>query len=186
MVLHDQTGMRQFQDLVGDCNQFDMTFMGALFTWWNKRDEDPIGKKLDRALINAAWLRVYPQSFSQFEAGGISDHDRCVVQLSGSHNETRKPFHFFNYLREHEEFLLTVKRVWESTQVIYHSRSSLSKFHAKLKLLKYDMRLLKKTHYGDLHNRTKLAFEEMCRCQNQALQDLNPVTFVAAAEASER
>lgn len=107
--------MRKFQDLVGDCNLFDMTLTGALFTWWNKRDEYPIGKKLDRALINAAWLRVFPQSSSRFEAGGISDHVRCVVQLSGSHNEARKPFRLFKFLTEHVEFLLVVKRVWEST-----------------------------------------------------------------------
>ncbi|KAH0857764.1 hypothetical protein HID58_086025, partial [Brassica napus] len=36
----------------------------------------------------------------------------------------------------------------------------------KLKLLKFEMRLLKKTHYGNLPNKTKLAFEEMCHCQN--------------------
>lgn len=49
-------GMRQFQDAMGDCGLTDLTYNGALFTWWNKQDEDPIGKQLDRALINVAWL----------------------------------------------------------------------------------------------------------------------------------
>ena len=89
----------------------DMASSGALFTWWNKRNEDPIGKKLDRALINAAWFRDFPISSSCFEAGGISDHARCVVQLSGSHNVARKPFRFFNYLTKHIEFPPTVKLV---------------------------------------------------------------------------
>ncbi|KAF3540751.1 hypothetical protein F2Q69_00024080 [Brassica cretica] len=62
---------------------------------------------------------------------------------------------------------------------------TLSRFHAKLKTLKYDMRMLNKTHYGDLPARTKEAFEEMCRCQNMVLLDPNPVTFAAAAEASD-
>ena len=61
----------------------------------------------------------------------------------------------------------------------------MSRFHAKLKTLKYDMRMLNKTHYGDLPARTKEAFEEMCRCQNMVLLDPNPVTFAAAAEASD-
>ncbi|KAH0862042.1 hypothetical protein HID58_079253 [Brassica napus] len=134
-------------------------------TCWIERDEDPIGKKLDRALINAAWFRDFPQSVARFEAGGISDHARCVVHLTGNQNEARKPFRFFNYLTEHAEFLQVVKRVWETTQEIHHSRSALSRFQAKLKLLKFEMRLLNKTHYGNLPNKTKLAFEEMCHCQ---------------------
>ena len=181
-----QLGMRYFQELVGDCNLTDMASTGALFTWWNKRDEDPIGKKLDRALINAAWFRDFPQSVARFEAGGISDHARCAVHLTGNHNEARKPFRFFNYLTEHAEFLPVVKRVWETTQEIHHSRSTLSRFQAKLKLLKFEMRLLNKTHYGNLPNKTKLAFEEMCHCQNVVLLDPTPVTLAAEAETSAR
>lgn len=184
--LSSQVGMRYFQNVVGDCSLTDMTSTGALFTWWNMRLEDPLRKKLYRALMYAAWLRDFPQSYARFEAGGISDHAIWVVHLFGTHNETRKPFRFFNYLTEHADFLPVVKRSWDSTPAIYHSHSALSKFHAKLKLLKYEMRMLNKTQYGDLPNRTKLAFEEMCRCQNLVLIDPTPVTFVAAAEASER
>ena len=35
-VRSSQTGMRNFQDVVGDCTLTDMAFTGALFTWWNK------------------------------------------------------------------------------------------------------------------------------------------------------
>ena len=181
-----QLGMTQFQEAVGDCNLTDLTHSGAIFTWWNNQEADPIGKKLDRALINGSWLRDYPHSSCRFEAGGISDHARCVVRLSGVTNETRKPFRFFNYLTEHPDFLPTVKRIWDSTQPIHHTRTAISRFLAKLKLLKYDMRLLNKTHYGDLPTRTKQAFEEMCRCQNLVLQDPSSVNVAAAAEASDR
>lgn len=181
-----QLGMRNFQEVVGDCSLTDMASTGALFTWWNKRAEDPIGKKLDRLMIIAAWFRDFPQSTSRFEAGGISDHARCVVHLSVAYTETQKPFRFFNYLTEHADFLPVVRRVWDSTQEIHHSRLALSKFHAKLKLLKFEMRLLNKTHYGDLPNRTKLAFEDLCRCQNLVLADPNPTTCAAADEASDR
>lgn len=100
-------------------------------------------------------------------------------------NEARKPFRFFNYLTEHQDFLPTVARVWSTTQPIYHSRTALSRFHAKLKLLKYDMRLLNKIHYGDLPVRTKQAFEEMCHCQNMVLQNPTSVNVAAAADASD-
>lgn len=59
--LGDQSGMLHFQELVSDCALTDLTYIGSLFTWWNKRVADPIGKNLDRALVNGDWLRVYPQ-----------------------------------------------------------------------------------------------------------------------------
>ncbi|KAH0868080.1 hypothetical protein HID58_075102 [Brassica napus] len=41
-------------------------------------------------------------------------------------------------------------------------------------------------HYEDLASRTKQAYEVMCECQNQVLIDPNPLTFAAAAVASDR
>ena len=141
---------------------------------------------MDRALINGDWPRCFPQSYAKFEAGGISDHARCVVYLSGTQEEMRKPFRFFNYLAEHEEFLPTVAKVWASTNELYHSRASLGLFQKKLKLLKFEMRAMNRVHYGDLPGRTKQAYEVLCVCQNQVLQDPNPITFAAAAVASDR
>ena len=142
--------MRHFQEAITECEVMDLPYTGAMFTWWNKREEDPIGKKLDRALVNREWLQQYPQSSAHFGAGGVSDHARCLVRTSGSSNEVRKPFRFFNYLTEHQDFLPIVKAVWESTEVLHHSRSALSRFHGKLKLLKQPLRDLNRTHYGDL------------------------------------
>lgn len=51
----DQLGMCHFQEAVRDCALSDISSVGALFTWWNKREE-PIDKKLDLALINGDWL----------------------------------------------------------------------------------------------------------------------------------
>lgn len=143
--------MKQCQELVTDCVLTDLAYVGSLFTWWNKRGADPIGKKLDQALINGNWLSVYPQSFASFETGGISDHARCVIRLKQQSVGNRKPFKFFNYLVEHGDFLPTVRSKWEATAPISHSRTALNMFHKKLKSLKYAMRELNRNHYGDLH-----------------------------------
>ena len=50
--LGDQTGMQHFQELVADCNLLDIPYVGSVFTWWNKRRMDPIGKNMEKALIN--------------------------------------------------------------------------------------------------------------------------------------
>ena len=96
----DQSGMRHFQDLVYDCHLLDLPYVG----WWNKRGLDPIGKKLDRTLINGDWLRFFPHSFAKFEAGGVFDHARCIVSLTERQTKVRKPFKFFNFLIDNADF----------------------------------------------------------------------------------
>ena len=182
----DLTGMYHFQELVVDCSVTDLPYTGALFTWWNNREEDPIGKKLDRALVNQSWMSQYPSSSAHFDAGGISDHARCLIRTTGVVNDARKPFRFFNYLTEHNEFLPTLQRIWDTTVPLFHSRAALTRFHNKLKLLKQPLRELNKTNYGDLPARTKNAYDVLCDCQNIALADPSHVNFARAAEAANR
>jgi len=78
----NDSGMRDFQNVVSYCDLADLHSSGPTFTWTNNQEENPIGKKLDRALINPIWLSTFLYSYAAFEAGGISDHSRCVVHLS--------------------------------------------------------------------------------------------------------
>lgn len=180
----DQTGMRHFQDVVQDCDLSDLAYVGPCFTWWNHQDVNPVGKKLDRALINNEWLAMFPQSFATFKPGGVSDHARCWVQISDVQTGVRKPFKFFNYLSTIESFIDTVAGSWFSTPPLFHSRAALHLLQRKLKLLKPILRALNNTHYGDLPRRTKEAFELLCLRQEEALTDPQQSTFEAEAVAS--
>lgn len=182
----DQRSMRAFQEVLTDCSLVDLVYGGALFTWWNQRDGDPIGKKLDRALVNGDWLRLFPNSHAYFDTGGVSDHARCLIKLTGVQDESRKPFRYFNFLADDEEFIPVIQESWSSTARLYHSRTALSNFHRKLKLLKPILRALNRSHYGDISNRTKLAFEELCECQNRVLVDPSSENFVQVASASDK
>ena len=48
------------------------------------------------------------------------------------------------------------------------------------------MRALNKTHYGDLPARNKQAYEELCNCQNNLLQDPSPENIAIEAAAKEK
>lgn len=182
--LSDQAGMRHFQDVVGACDLTDLAYVGALFTWWNKREGNPVGKKLDRAMINETWMHRFPQSYAIFDTGGVSDRERCMVSLSDSREEVRRRFKIFNFLAEHEQFIPTVKAVWDSSEPLHHSRSTLSRFHHKLKELKKELRALNKNYFGNITERVKQAFEALCICQNQVLLDPTPSKFAEAEELS--
>lgn len=182
----DQAGMRDFQDIVAGCSLMDLPYVGSVYTWWNKRGLDPVGKKPDRVLVNGEWLQAFPRSYAKFDAGGVSDHARCLVSLTEHQTSTRKPFKFFNYLIGNEEFMPLVAHKWAETGPLFHSRTALSRFHQRLKSLKHDIRKLNRTRYGDLSLRTKKAFEDLCTCQSQVLADPTTETFRAESEAADR
>ncbi|XP_010422568.1 PREDICTED: uncharacterized protein LOC104707830 [Camelina sativa] len=163
--------MHDFRSLVNDCQFKDLAYHGPLFTWNNKQDGNLISKKLDRVLVNDNWSSSFLQSYSVFEAGGISDHLRCRVHLSGvaGTSISRRPFKFVNGISEMEEFKPLVKEFWEDTEGIYLSTSSLYRFSKKLKLLRPCIRCLARKKLSNLSKQTKDALEELCRKQETNL-----------------
>ena len=150
----DQAGarsaIREFQKAVGMCQLSDLSYAGPLFTWSNNQDANPICKKQDRALVNHAWLTVFPHSFAKFEMGGVSDHARVCATLHAPVMGNKKPFKFFNHLASYPNFLDVTSQSWTSTAPLFHSRQALLMFHAKLKNLKLPLRQLNKDVFGNI------------------------------------
>lgn len=114
----------KFQDVVFTCGLSDLVYSGPLFTWWNKREIEPIGKKLDRALINGDWLNKFPHSFALFESGGISDHARCCIQLTQKIAESRRPKNFLTTSQNTLLFLILWHR-YGKLQKVYSTQGQL-------------------------------------------------------------
>lgn len=161
----------------------DLAFVGPLYTWWNKRDNDPVGKNLDQAIINGDWMNCFPHFFATFEAVGISDRIRCLIRLSQQIVGNRRPFQLFNYLVDHVQFLPLVTNIWNQSPPLFHSRSALQLFHRKLK---HELQALNRTHYANIPTRTKAAYEELCHCQEHALTTLDVISFEVVDDASNR
>ncbi|KAG2293076.1 hypothetical protein Bca52824_039745 [Brassica carinata] len=141
---------------------------------------------MDWALVNGDWLRCFPHSHAHFEAGGISDHARCYVRIAERPAGNKKPFRFFNYIAEHDQFLPTVQRVGDPSRPLFHSRTVLQMFHTKLKLLKFHLRALNRTQYGDISTKTREAYASLCDKHNEVLLNPSDESFRAAAGALDR
>ncbi|CAL9224751.1 unnamed protein product [Arabidopsis halleri] len=182
----NESGMRDFQNVVSACDLMDLSSSGPTFTWINNQDDNPIGKKLDRALINHAWLTSFPQSHAIFEAGVVSDHLRCVIHLTSANLCHRKPFRFFDFMATHELFIPTVAEVWSGSAALFHSRAALSLFHQKLKSLKFHLRALNRTQFGDIPRKTSEAYDQCSILQTAANSDPSQANMMALSMATER
>lgn len=129
-------GMRDFEDTVQYCSLSDLGYQGPKFTWCNKRDEGIICKKLDRIMVNEAWLDRRTQSYGVFESGGCSDHLRGRFQLKAAAVGKRRPFKFLNAVADMPEFLQMVSDYWKDTQPLFQSTLALFRFSKYLKALK--------------------------------------------------
>lgn len=170
-IAHDTGGMRNFQEVVSYCSLVDMSYQGPRFTWNNKRDSDIICKKLDRALVNDEWMRLYPRSYCVFEAGGCSDHQRCRITFTAESMKPRKPFKLVNAVIDMPEFLPLVGNFWRGTEPLFNSTSALFRLSKKLKALKPLLQNLSKEKIGNLSKKTKEAYATLCELQTKTLDE---------------
>lgn len=74
-------GMQDFRECIDNTGLFDIIIRGNLFTWWNRQEESPQGKKLDRVLINGNWQLTFSFAFSHFGDQDFTDHSPTSIVL---------------------------------------------------------------------------------------------------------
>ncbi|KAH0872801.1 hypothetical protein HID58_070163, partial [Brassica napus] len=78
-----------------------------------------------------------------------------------------------------------IKDFQDVSPPLFHSRAALGKLQEKLKALKMEMRGLNRDLYGDLPERVKMAYEDLCAKQTEAMESPQTSTFEAASDAWE-
>lgn len=72
---------REFQECLADASLSDLSYTGPTFSWWNSQKLSPIGKKLDRILVNDQWHVQFPSSVGIFGPVEFSNHASMSVIL---------------------------------------------------------------------------------------------------------
>ncbi|KAJ8899198.1 hypothetical protein K2173_012374 [Erythroxylum novogranatense] len=83
--LHDHPHylIRNFRDVLSDCDLHDIKYTGSLFTWYMKRNSQVVAKqRLDRAVGNGRWFLRFSECSVQSLVAPVSDHDPLLLDTS--------------------------------------------------------------------------------------------------------
>lgn len=159
-------GMADFRDCLTQSSLADIEVRGVFFSWTNKRPEDPIIRKLDRALGNDKWRETFPDAVGFFEAPGDSDHSPCVVEFSAEEVVRKPSFKYFSFIATHPKFLTEMKETWEEPVQV---GSKLFTLGQRLKKVKKLCKKLNKEGFGNIQQRAKDAMQALKTVQEQLL-----------------
>ncbi|KAI8527740.1 hypothetical protein RHMOL_Rhmol12G0097800 [Rhododendron molle] len=167
LVGFDANAAMEFNACLDTIGMDDMPFKGLWFTWSNKRGGGgDIKSKLDRVLINASWLDMFPESETTFLAPGISDHSFVLLSiLPGISRKT--PFKFFSFWMKHAEFKEELQKSW----CMPIAGPRWSRLYGKLARLKPILRAFNKKFYSQIGEKVQQAREEISHVQGRPRED---------------
>ena len=158
--------MQAFKDCVTDKGLTSLRTIGDSFTWFNRRDMDPVFKRLDRVLVNDSWLLQFASSQVVIHNRGIMDHHALLISVCDSVPRVHKGFQFFNYMINLDGFLDCVAKAWD-TQIF---GDPLPVFWRKLKLVRANLVTLNKEH-GNVRSVVQQCRMHLASIQNSVALD---------------
>ncbi|QHN83565.1 uncharacterized protein DS421_20g705850 [Arachis hypogaea] len=97
-----------------DCELFDLKVTGRRYTWYRAvqagRD---LAKRLDRAIVNEAWMTMFPEGYSEILSRLHSDHCPILVRCHGSPRvKGSRPFRFQAAWATHPSYKHVISKAW--------------------------------------------------------------------------
>ncbi|XP_010418986.1 PREDICTED: uncharacterized protein LOC104704630 [Camelina sativa] len=166
--------MAEFQECLDTCELLEMTSRGAAHTWYNGQPLNPITRKLDRTLINEAWLSAFPQSTALYDAPGGSDHSPILVSMSDETPRRKVPFKFYSFFTSHPEYESLVTSAWTSQDTRVSAMFSLCQ---RMKAVKVACKALNRRSFSNIQARTAEAQEALTNVQSSILTAPTPSLF---------
>ncbi|XP_074306305.1 uncharacterized protein LOC141641547 [Silene latifolia] len=167
--------MLPFQEVLDECELHDMKTTGAFFTWTNKHpSETRVFSRIDRVVVNTAWLDVWPDYFAHFAPEGSFDHCPCAISCEADNIPRRKPFKFFNMWSRVPDFHDIVKKNWS----VYIHGSLMFRVVQKMKLLKPEFKILNRNLFSDVERNAEIAYTILLECQRNLQANPRDLTLM--------
>ncbi|KAL0541431.1 hypothetical protein IC582_021476 [Cucumis melo] len=172
-----QDEMEDFDLAIRDANLVEPSVQGNWFTWTSKVHGSGMLHRLDRILVNDAWLSTWPTLLVNVLPWGISDHSPILFYPSFQLNSKVVSFRFFNHWVEDLSFIEVVARIWSRHEGV----SPLVSLIRNLRNFKPAFRRRFGRHIQRLSEEVRIAKEGMDRAQREVKR--NPMSDVLSRQA---
>ncbi|XP_042484554.1 uncharacterized protein LOC122064837 [Macadamia integrifolia] len=179
----DPTFVKAFNSCLDDVNRNDLRWSSANLTWQNRRSgADRMAYKLNRALVNEAWMTYYPASFATFDAPTISNHCPISLHAYSSSSFGPKPFKFFDIWTLHPDFSFIVRDAWNLP--VKDFSSPLIALSRKLKNVKSTLKLWNSKCFSNISGKVSECRERLESIQENLLSDLHNIALAEEEKSS--
>ena len=159
--------MQSFKDCLQNSGLGHIKSLGDSFTWYNKRPNEPIFKRLDRMLANKEWFVSFTDSLVLVKRRGIMDHNPLLLTVPMVLQRFKKPFQFFNFMKDIPDFQRTVQVAWFQDVGAVDPMITLQR---KLQNVKRALIELN-TNFGNIHSNVSAARDLVTAAQIQISSD---------------
>jgi mannosylglycoprotein endo-beta-mannosidase len=167
-------GMEDLQCCLRDSQLSDLPSRGVFFTWSNHQQDNPILRKLDRALANGEWFAVFPSALAVFDPPGDSDHAPCIILIDNQPPPSKKSFKYFSFLSSHPSYLAALSTAWEENTLVGSHMFSLRQH---LKVAKLCCRTLNRLRFSNIQQRTAQSLTRLEDIQVELLTSPSDTLF---------
>ena len=123
---------------------------GHKFSWSNKeKGDNRILTKIDHAIGILQWMDRYSQASVCYANPQTSDHTPLLLILTRHYQKGNKPFRFFNYICDHQDFLQVVRESWNATNI----GTGMQRIWYKLKNVKSGLKKLHTKEFAGIHGK---------------------------------
>lgn len=159
---------RDFQDFIDNTQLNILDTKGPMYTWNNKGEGDArIATRIDRIMVNNAWVDSYQMKEAQILNPSISDHSPILFKGFTVSKGGGRPFRFLNCIASHPDFLDRVKQGWQ----IEIKGCNMYRVWEKLKKVKHNIKQLHHQEYGDIQLKIEEASKDLNDIQSELSQD---------------
>lgn len=165
-----QAQMREFRDVLAECELWDLGWKGTPFTFTNRRKgNQEMRARLDRAVANKEWMMDFPNASVTHGFANHSDHKPIIIDLDGEAKEKRsrkqKMFKFEPMWLRDPSFNQTVEHHWRSVSMVQGILFS------KLRSCGEALSQWNKTSFGNVQHKVQALKKELIECREGVRTD---------------
>ncbi|XP_021741178.1 uncharacterized protein LOC110707475 [Chenopodium quinoa] len=156
---------------------------GLPFFWSNKAHVGSMTcTRIDRGLVNQAWIDQYGHVEDIYLPPSLSDHTPLLFEVFPYFPGKARTFRFLNCLTSHKKINSSVQAGW---QTIYSS-GAMKCIWTKLKLVKEQMKKLNTEHFSNIDSRINNAHNYLLTVQNFLASNYDPFLILEEAECIQK